>query len=417
MNEPFSWYLGIDWGSATHRIVLSDAAGRIHDARTVPHTTVGLYAALEALVAQAGVPPSAIAVAVETTSGVLVDTLLDRGFAVFAVNPKQLDRFRDRFSAAGAKDDDRDASVLADAVRTDRRAFRRIAPDDPAIVTLRERSRLLEDLQVEEARLTNRLREQLYRVDAGWLTLSPAATDPWVWTVLRDAPHPDTWTYLDRAVLAGVLRAHRIRRWTVEDLLAAVRSPRLSPARGVSDAVAVRIAALIPQLLLIHSQRIATEGQIDQALAQLAQSDAEGQPTEHRDVEILQSLPGVGRVVAAAMLTEASSPLAARDYPTLRAYTGVAPVTKRSGKRLWLVHMRYACKARLRQALYHWARTSLQRDAAARRYYDQLRARGHAHGRALRSVGNRWLRILVAMLKTRTLYDATRFAPCSPQEA
>jgi hypothetical protein len=71
--------------------------------------------------------------------------------------------------------------------------------------------------------------------------------------------------------------------------------------------------------------------------------------------------------------------------------------------------MRYACTGRLRQAVYHWSGTRIQRDAGARAYDDTLRARGHRHARALRSVGDRWLRILIAMLKTGTLYDATRF--------
>jgi transposase len=109
------------------------------------------------------------------------------------------------------------------------------------------------------------------------------------------------------------------------------------------------------------------------------------------------------------MLTEAAGPMADRDYPTLRTLAGTAPVTKRSGKRRFGVHMRYACKQRLRLALYHWARTSIQRDRAARLYYDTLRTRGHGHARALRSVADRWLRILVAMLRTGTLYDPGRF--------
>ena len=78
-------------------------------------------------------------------------------------------------------------------------------------------------------------------------------------------------------------------------------------------------------------------------------------------------------MVTATMLAEASGPLADRDYAMLRTYTGAAPVTKRSGKRLLLVQMRYACKHRLRQALYHWARTSIQHDDAARAYYAALR--------------------------------------------
>ena len=114
-------------------------------------------------------------------------------------------------------------------------------------------------------------------------------------------------------------------------------------------------------------------------------------------------------MVTATMLTEATGALAARDYPTLRAQSGTAPVTKRSGKRVFHVHMRSACKGRLRQAVYHWARTSIQHDAGARTYYEGLRARGHRHARALRSVGDRWLRILIAMLKTGTVYDPSRF--------
>jgi len=340
----------------------------------------------------------------------LVDTLIEIGFSVFALNPKQLDRFRDRFTAAGAKDDDRDAHVLADALRTDRRAFRRVRPDDPLIIQLREVTRLREDLQEDEGRLANRLRDQLYRVDAAWLAFSAAADEPWLWAILADAPDPASWVQLPRRRVAAALRAHRIRRISAEAMLEQLRQPRLTVAAGVTDAVATRIEALVPQLQVIYEQRLAAERRIDRLLERLAiVEEPEAEPREHRDVEILQSLPGVGRIVTATMLTEATGPLAERDYPTLRAHTGTAPVTKRSGKRAFLVHMRYACKGRLRQAVYHWSRTSIQRDAGARAYYDTLRARGHSHARALRSVGDRWLRILIAMLKTGTLYDATRF--------
>ena len=411
MTDAFRWYLGIDWGSDTHQFCLLDASGRICGERAVAHTTDAVHEALAWVRAATGASPPEIAVGIETPHGVLVDTLLDQAFALFALNPKQLDRFRDRFTAGGAKDDRRDAQVAADALRTDPRAFRRVRADDPVIVQLRELSRMLEELQVEEGRLANRLREQLYRVHAAWLTLSPAADEPWLWTILAEAPHPDGWPQLPRRRITPALRTHRIRRLTAEDVVAALRQPRLTVAPGVPDAVAIRVAALIPQLRVVHDQRTTAERQIDRLLEQLAAAETpDGEPREHRDVEILRSLPGVGRMVTATMLTEAAGPLADRDYLTLRTHAGAAPVTKRSGKRAFFVHMRYACKRRLRQALYHWSRTSIQRDVAARAYYDRLRERGHAHARALRSVADRWLRILVAMLKTRTLYDPSRFA-------
>lgn len=411
MAEHFAWYVGIDWGGEEHRFCLLDAMGQIGGERPVAHTAIAVHEALQWVRDRTGAAPHEIAVGLETPRGVLVDTLLEQGFVVFALNPKQLDRFRDRFTAGGAKDDRRDAQVVADALRTDRRAFRAVHPDDPTIIHLRELCRIVEELQVEEGRLANRLREQLYRVNAPWLALSPGADEPWLWTVLGETPHPEAWRQMPRRRISPALRAHRIRRLTADDVLTALRQPTLGSAAGVADAVATRIASLVPQLVLVYQQRTTAQRQIDRLLGKLTDAAAgEGEPREHRDVEILQSLPGVGRFVTATMLTEAAGPLADRDYATLRAYTGAAPVTKRSGKRAFFVHMRYACKRRLRQAVYHWARSSIQRDAAARAYYDQLRARGHSYARALRSVADRWLRILIAMLTTRTLYDPSRFS-------
>jgi transposase len=404
VTEIFAWFVGIDWGSVEHAVCLMDGTGRVHGARRVAHTATAIHHAVQGI-------RDTIAIGLETPHGALVDTLLEAGFAVFAINPKQLARFRDRFTAAGAKDDPRDAQVAADALRTDRRAFRPVRSDAPAVIRLRELCRILEDLQSDETRLANRLREQLYRVNAPWLDLCPAADEAWLWTLLAETPDPAQWAHLPRRRLAPVLRAHRIRRLTVEAILAALRHPSLHVAAGVSDAVATRLAAVLPQLQLVHRQRLEAQRTLDRLLVEMATTaPVEGEPSEHRDVEILLSLPGAGRMVTATMLTEAAGPLALRDYATLRAYGGTAPVSKRSGTRLRTVHMRYACNTRLRNALYHWARTSLQTDPAARRYYDHLRARGHHHARALRSVADRWLRILTAMLRRRTLYEPTRFA-------
>ena len=410
MVDIFDWWVGVDWGSEAHALCLLDVHGQIVGTRTVTHTAGAVQEALQWLRDRTGAAPEQIAIGIETPRGALVDTFIEQGFVVFALNPKQLDRFRDRFTAAGAKDDTRDAHVLGDALRTDRRAFQRVHPDDPLIIRLRDLCRLREELQEQEARLANRLREQLYRLDAAWLALSPAADEPWVWAMLAAAPDPIAWAQLPRRRLAAVLHDHRIRRLTADQVRDVLRQPRLTVAPGVVEAVATRIEALVPQLRLVHDQRTSTERRIDRLLDHLATiAPPEGEPAEHRDVEILRSLPGVGRMVTATMLSEAGHPVAARDYATLRAHAGTAPVTKRSGKRVFYVHMRYACKWRLRDALYHWSRTSILHDAAARAYYDALRARGHSHARALRSVADRWLRILIAMLKTRTLYDPSRF--------
>src|ERR1700726_3237719 len=155
MIDDVQWFVGIDWATQSHRVCLLDVEGRHVSERDFAHGGAGLTELRDWLLEKTKAAPGQIAVAIETPHGPVVEMLLDHGFQVFAINPKQLDRFRDRFTVAGAKDDSRDAHVLADALRTDRRALRRLEPEDPIVIELREWSRMLEDLQQERTRLAN----------------------------------------------------------------------------------------------------------------------------------------------------------------------------------------------------------------------------------------------------------------------
>jgi transposase len=409
MVEPiYTIYVGVDWADREHRVIVLNAAREPLQDWVVPHTGVGLTEFAARLSELAGGDASHVAVALEVPRGPIVDALLDRGCHVFAINPKQSDRFRDRFSAAGAKDDRRDARVLADALVTDRGAFRRLAPEDPVVIHLRELSRVDEELQQESRRLTNRLRAQLHRFYVAPLALCPGADEPWLWALLQLAPTPAAAARVRETRLATLLRAHHIRRVTAGALREHLQRPALPVAPGVAEAASSHVALLLPRLQLLHTQRQQCGQQIERLLQQLSEgADSADPQRQHRDVTILRSLPGVGRTVAATMLAEASRPLAARDYHALRTQTGVAPITKASGQRR-VVRIRSACNRRLRQAVYHWARVSAQVDGLSRAHYTALRHRGHSHARALRGVADRLLAILIAMLRTGTLYDASR---------
>ena len=407
--DDVAWYVGIDWGSESHAVCVVNATGQHREERRVAHTADAVQACLEWILACAGVPPSQIAVAIETPRGAVNDACLARGFLVFAVNPKQLDRFRDRHTVAGAKDDRRDAWVLADSLRTDAAAFQLVRHEDPIVVQLRELSRAEDDLDAEFRRVANQLRSQGHRLVPDVLALCPGADEPWFWALLAAAPAPAAQRRLTRARVDHVLRAHRIRRWRAADVVARLHGPSFPHAPGVVEAVEAQIRLILPRLEVVHAQRLACGRQLEQLLQQLRERPRDAEERgEHRDIAILESLPGVGRKVAVTMLAEAAAPLAHRDDDRLRAHMGTAPVTNASGKRR-LVSMRRACNRKLRWAAYHWGRASVQHDTGSAAYYRELRARGHRHGRALRSVVDRWLRILVAMLRQNTLYDASRF--------
>jgi Transposase IS116/IS110/IS902 family len=172
---------------------------------------------------------------------------------------------------------------------------------------------------------------------------------------------------------------------------------RGGPAIAHITAVAARLKLVNQQIKQAHRQL----DELSDKLAESREEDAPGQKSEQRDVTILRSLPGVGRIVLATLLAEAAGPLRKRDYHALRTLSGV---TRRSGKRC-VVLMRQACHLRLRTAVYHWARVAIQHDARSRARYAELRKRGHSHGRALRSVADRLLAVACAMLKTQTTFN------------
>jgi transposase len=411
------WFVGIDWAADAHEVCIIDRAGRIVERREVPHTAAGLHAFMDALQERAHGDHARVAIGIEVPRGALVELCVERGFTVHAINPKQMDRFRDRFTVAGAKDDPRDAHVIADALRTDAPAFRVVRLDHPQVIQLREWSRLDDDLREELSRLTNQLRDVVYRAMPGVLTVCPAADEPWFWALLAAAPTPTAQRRLSEANIRHILRDHRIRRRSAGQIREVLQQPAVFTAPGVVEAVAAHIVVLLPRLELIATQRREAGRQLQRLLDALdAELPVPEDQREHSDVAIVRSMPGIGTRVAARMLAEASQPLVDRAYHVLRTWMGIAPVTKKSGRRRHgrgVVTMRYACNRHLREAAYHWGRTAAQKDPATRAYYQSLRGRGHNHARALRSVVDRCLRILFALLKHGQLFD-TKHAQRSP---
>jgi transposase len=405
MSDQKRWYAGVDWASESHHVRLIDEAGRDIGEKIFKHAGEGLAEMVAWLVATSGAAePGQIHIAIEVPHGPVVETLIERGFAVHALNPKQMDRFRDRYSMAGAKDDSRDALVMASALRTDPHCFRKLAATDPTIVELREWSRIAEDLGEERTALTNRLRQQLWRYFPAFLDLDADLGAPWLIELWQAAPTPDKARRIRQASIAAILKRNRIRRLTAAQVLDSLRQPPLTVAAGTTEAARAHIVTLIARIRLINRQIAEAHHQLDALTARLgAAEEAEPGQIKQRDADILASLPGIGRIVLATLLAEATDALQRRDYPALRTLTGVAPVTKRSGRSHCVVR-RHACHRRLANAVYHWARVATQHDRTSRAKYAALRARGHSHGRALRSVADRLLNVACSMLKNRTTF-------------
>lgn len=405
-------FVGIDWGSEAHHVCAVDPSGAVLGERVFRHNGKGLGELCEWLQGLVGSSPEDAWVAIEVPQGAVVETLLERGFVVHAINPKQLDRFRDRFTVAGAKDDSLDARVLADSLRTDRRSFRRLVVDAASIIELREWSRMREELQQEHVRLTNRHRQQLQRYFPAFLELMEDVGAGWALDLWEMFPTPEAAMRGRPKEVDALLASARIRRFDGRKVLGVLGQKPVTVAAGTQEAAVAHIRLLMARIRLVNEQIRECQRRLKALCDRLTREADSGQGGEQRDVAIIGSMPGIGLIVLAALLAEAWQPLKARDYHALRALSGVAPVTQRSGKqgprRRWKVLMRQACHYRLRNALYHWARVAAQRDPSSKAAYKALRERGCSHGRALRSLGDRLLRVLCAMLRDGTPYDPHR---------
>ncbi len=391
--------VGIDWGSESHQVCRIDGVEEPKQ-RSFPHTGEGLNA-LVAFVVEGEIDPEQIAIAIEVNHGAVVEALLAKGLRVYSINPKLLDRLRDRFSMAGAKDDRRDAFVLASCVESDSQAFRRIEPGNEENARLQAATRLREDLKSELRANANRLWNALREYRPALLTLCPGADEPWLWVLIEKAPSPSEGAKLTRARIGAVLKKHRIRRLDAEEVRTALRGDVLSLRSVYIESHVARSLVLIAKLKLAQAQIANIEKQIKTALAERVKSE---ERTERRDLTILLSLPGFGSLTVATALGESGEAFERRDYNALRSVCGAAPVTKQSGGTRYVV-MRQACQPRLRVALHLSALQAIRIDPKFRDLYVRARARGHTVGRAIRNIADRLLFLAVQLLKKNQLYD------------
>ena len=163
--DQFNHFAGFDWASDQHHIVIVDCAGGIVLSLCFDDDAEGwarLREKIQNLPAPAKGQALSVAVAIETNCGPAVERLLEMGLAVYPLNPKVAERYRDRKSPAGVKSDERDAFSFADALRTDGHGWRQLRPQDPLTAELRLLCRDEIALIEQRTALVNQLRAALH---------------------------------------------------------------------------------------------------------------------------------------------------------------------------------------------------------------------------------------------------------------
>ena len=388
-------FVGDDWAEAHHDVYVCDEAGTKILARRLPEGIEGVTV-LHQLLAEQADDPAEVVVGIETDRGLWVQSLVEAGYAVYAINPRAASRYRDRHTLSGAKSDPGDAKLLAELVRTDRHNHRQVAGDSDLAEGVKVLARAHQNLIWDRTRATNRLRCSLREYFPAALATFTDLADRDTLAVLAKAPTPAEAKAIPLGKVRSALKAGGRQRnldTRARQIIEGLRVDELEAPPAVTAAFAATTRSTVAIIAELNTQIAALDAELAAHFEQ------------HPDADIYLSQPGIGVILGARALGEfGDDPNRYADAKSRKNYAGTSPITRASGKH-HVVLARYARNKRIGDACYQWAFATLTASPGARAFYDQRRAAGDTHRRALRALANRWVGILHGCLHHSTLYD------------
>jgi len=396
-DRPFTAHVGMDWADAKHDVCLLAAGSEQREFDRIAHRVDSIDQWAKSLHQRFGGP---IAVALELAKGPIVYALQKYDFFVlFPINPATLAKYREAFKPSRAKDDPTDAELALDLLLRHPERFAPLKPQSMAMRTLVRLTEQRRELVDDKTRVTNRLGNALKQYH-------PQALD---WFEQRDTilfcdflhrwPTPSAVKRARRASLQAFFYAHNGRRPKLID-------ERIDSIRAATPLTA-DMSVITPyqmQVLVLVEQLRVTLLAIDRFDRQIAAVAA-----TLPDYALFSPLPGAGPHLAPRLLAafgEQRERFMSADE--LQKYSGIAPVTERSGNKSW-VHWRRQCPTFVRQTFVEWAGQTVNKSFWASVYYRQQRNKGSSHQAAVRALAFKWIRILYRCWQTGIPYDESTY--------
>jgi transposase len=391
--EVVAW-IGLDWADQQHEVRLAAAGATRAESFQVEQKPAALHAWVAQL--RARFPGGKIALALEQSRGAVIYALMNYDFLVlYPIPPKTLARYREAFISSGAKSDLVDADLLLELVRTHADRLRAWQPDDALTRQLRLLVEHRRKTVADRTRLTNRLTALLKSYFPQALDWAGDLRQAAACQFLRAWPTLEAVQQADRARWREFYDRHRrLTQAEREELFRQIAQAQpLTRDTALLEASALMAQGLAEQLLAV----IAVIGRLEEKLEELF--------AQHPDHDLFAGLPGAGAALAPRLASGFGSDRERYEHAEeVQKFSGIAPVTEKSGKMHW-VHWRLACPKFLRQTFHEFAAASCQKSLWARAYYQQQRQRGADHHAAVRSLAYKWIRILYRCWKDRTPYD------------
>jgi transposase len=392
-NQQFKAFVGIDWADTKHDICLQQAGGDRREFDCIPHQVTRIDEWAKALHQRFGGP---IAIALELARGPIVSVLQKHAFfTLFPINPSMLAKYREAFKPSRAKDDPTDAELALDLLLRHPERFSPLRPQSAGMRSLLSLIEQRRELVGDKTRFTNRLTNALKQYYPQILEWFEDIDTVLFCDFLSRWPTLAAVKRASRKTLETFFHAHNCRRGKlIEGRLESIRC-----AVSLTDDPGIVAPHRLLALMLAAQLRtaLAAIDLFDKEIATVARTLP--------DFDLFDSLPGAGPHLTPRLLAafgEQRDRFKGADE--LQKYSGIAPVTERSGKKCW-VHWRWQCPTFLRQTFVEWAGQTINKSFWAGAYYRQQRAKGSSYQAAVRALAFKWIRILYRCWQTGTRYD------------
>jgi transposase len=368
MEQTSFLWVGIDWGDQTHAVHVFEPSTGKGEQFVVPHSAQGLQDLAQRL---AGLDRVG-GIAVEATRNLLLLKLAQAGLPVYAINPKVSKDWRSVYSVAGAKSDEGDARTLAEGLSHHHSHLTPLASSSPV---MRELTQLCEDEKHfidQRTGLIQQLKAVLKQYHPQLLAFFGDWTAPSAWDFALAFPTPEALAKASKDRICRFLRARHIGigplwQQRIEQRVKALEWPQDC---ATASALALRVQTLASTLKTLEKQLCKYRERIESLFPSI-----EG-------AQVFSSLPGAGPKLAPRLCVMfGDDPTQYGCADAIRQLSGVAPVTKQSGKRNQVV-IRRACRKYWRNTLHLHAQYSKKKSLWATAFYKRCRERGDTHATA-----------------------------------
>ena len=389
-------YIGIDWSEEKHDIEFMNEAGADLARLCIEHTLEG-FVQFDRTRRKLGVTSQDCVVGLETAHTLLIDYLWSQDYQnLYVLPPNQVRSNQGRFRQSGAKDDQADARLIADILRTDRGRLQSWRPDSLLTRQMRAQLSWVLQLNTQVIRLSNRLRATLLRYYPAAVGVFSSMTTQIAPEFVCAYPNPQAARALSYSEFEAFARLHGYRRSIqLPKCYARLQEdyPETSPETTlIYQSQAVQLAVLLLETLRTRIQNM---------------SQLQTWYRQHPKYAVFDSLPGAGELIGPALLAKFGDDRQRFAHPAaVQALAGTSPVTRRSGKQK-SVRFRAACDKEWRYICQQWAMGLVNqvRSPIASAYYAKIRPHCHSNEHAYRCVANRWLAVAWKLWQTDQTYD------------